>query len=483
MKMVRTTLLAAAAGVLISPALMAGDINSESGDVGWSDELLGLAVTDDQAWGGGLTLILGAEYAVGDIIRLEFSGSALDPASLPANIVSVCVDPATAPPNGRTGVTLGLLNSSADAAEYRVTELDTTCGGTSTINKRMVFDTGFADQILFDAPAVLDAGTVTVSFSARTGFGDALDTGGTVDRSTDYLQTYRQDWREVDFAFDAVVDVEQERKFLLPGPSDSAQFSYDDAAASDARPDGLLTWYEALYCDPAACDYYNVDYVWSGSFGWIEDTDEVAAGIQPAPGVVDTFPCLDTPTVTATTITGNTCWSFWGYLQLNPTAQGSSAVLPSAAFQVSAEFNYWDTVWDITSTAFTAYSNVAAGRWGLNGFYAEIPYMPYGSTISQVIYLANRGSQDGDVTVDWIARDGTGGSLGVVGTLNAGSTLSIGNAIKTALPAAKQAGGRLALTVTVNAPAEDVQINSQYNVSGNRAFTLHDDNRPSLASD
>jgi len=121
---------------------------------------------------------------------------------------------------------------------------------------------------------------------------------------------------------------------------------------------------------------------------------------------------------------------------------------------------------------------LAAGAWVLNGYQALIPYMPFGTGISQVIYLANRGSQSGEVTVEWIDADGSSGELGVIGTLGATSTMKIGQLIQNALPTAQRASGRLALTVTANVPAADVQMNSQYNVSGNRAFTLHEDNRP-----
>jgi hypothetical protein len=116
------------------------------------------------------------------------------------------------------------------------------------------------------------------------------------------------------------------------------------------------------------------------------------------------------------------------------------------------------------------------GAWVLNGFQAELSYTPFGSNISQVIYLANRGPQSGDITVDYVDQDGNAGSLGVVATLEATSTLAIGPIIRAALPQNLQDFGRLALTITANVPACDVQINAQYNASGNRAYTSARDN-------
>ena len=120
---------------------------------------------------------------------------------------------------------------------------------------------------------------------------------------------------------------------------------------------------------------------------------------------------------------------------------------------------------------------IGLGAWDLNGYQALIPYMPYGNNISQIIYLANRGSQTGLVTVDWIDANGNSGTLTDITSIAANSTKALGNIIKNALPAAQRASGRLALVITANIPSEDGQLNAQYNVSGNRAYVLHEDNR------
>ena len=104
--------------------------------------------------------------------------------------------------------------------------------------------------------------------------------------------------------------------------------------------------------------------------------------------------------------------------------------------------------------------------------------MPYGPSISQVIYVVNRGSQSGALIVDWVDQNGNSESLGTVATLGPNTTMSIGPIINAALPMAQRTSGRLGLTITANLPAADVQLNAQYNASGNRAFVLHEDNRP-----
>jgi hypothetical protein len=153
--------------------------------------------------------------------------------------------------------------------------------------------------------------------------------------------------------------------------------------------------------------------------------------------------------------------------------------LPAGNFDITIASNYTDFgFWGGAARDGTAtFSNLDAGDWGLNGYQAELPYTPFGAGIGAVIYLANRGTQIGDITVDWIGLDSTSGSCGVITSIGPTSTLSLGPLIQACLPQAQQESGRLALTITANIPAADGQLNAQYNASGNRAFTLQSDNR------
>ena len=124
MKMVRNSMLAAAAGALISPALMAADVAGPSGSAFVSDEYLSTAPADLAISHPAVGFIIEAEYAVGDIIELAFTGNALDDSTLPSSIVSAG-SPAV--------VTVGLLSSDSGQATYRVTEVNTG-GGNSTVD-------------------------------------------------------------------------------------------------------------------------------------------------------------------------------------------------------------------------------------------------------------------------------------------------------------------------------------------------------------
>lgn len=456
---IRKILIPVAAGLLISPALMAADLDGNSTETTFSTEYLGTAGATDIVTGAGLAVDLQAEYAIGDIITLSFSGAALDGTTMPTSVVVV---PAGTPTIN--GITLGLLSADSSEAVYRVT--DVVAGANNTTVGVIVPFAATPNFLDFDAQAVASAGGVTVSYSAATSTGLALDTGGGDLRSHDHILSANEySVAALATVFDDVIDVDTDRLALVTGPDDDAEVTLVNAAITAGET-----------------TFVSQDITWTGDFSWIVDDDTATAGIQPAAGVVAATGCVVSSagvTVTATTISYN-CAAGASTLTLDPvdnftgTDTANTTALSDGSFSVSITVNFTG----FSTTAGTvAFNSLTAGSWTLNGYQSEIPYMPFGSSITQIIYLANRGSQSGEVTVDWIDKDGTSGSLGVIATLGAGTTLAIGPLIKDALPAAQQAGGRLALTVIANVPAADVQMNSQYNVSGNRAFTLHSDNR------
>jgi hypothetical protein len=220
------------------------------------------------------------------------------------------------------------------------------------------------------------------------------------------------------------------------------------------------------------------DVTITSDFSWVFDDDDTTAGLQPAGGVFTLANC-DGPTAYSATAITTTC-DFDVNVAVdinvapNATAAGGGVVLPATAFASTHVLNYagsGDTASSITV------SNVSLGAWKLNGFQSQVAYMPYQTGIGQIIYIANRSSQDGAITVDWIDQNGNGDSFDA-GIVAAGSTRALADAIRAGLPAEQRQGGRLALTITANVPACDAQLNAQYNVSGDRAFSVATDNCP-----
>jgi hypothetical protein len=62
----------------------------------------------------------------------------------------------------------------------------------------------------------------------------------------------------------------------------------------------------------------------------------------------------------------------------------------------------------------TITSDLASGAWALNGASVVIPYIPYNDNASQIVYLTNKGTQTGDITITAFESNGTKYDLGVV---------------------------------------------------------------------
>jgi hypothetical protein len=477
--MLRKTLLAATVGVLISPVAMAGDINSQTVKTAWSNEALGLAGANDVVTGGDLTAVLGAEFAVNDVITLAFSGAALDDTSA---LTTVIADGTACP--GLAGdqcstVTFGLLSADSSTATYRVTEIDTASGDT-TVGLPVPF--ALENDLEFDVDAVQAGGGVTVSYSAETNNGLPLDTSAGpvvaapcgIDcnaRTTAYIQTgqyFGIATGDPDSpVFDDTVDVNTQRTTLVDGNIGDGGDEGGFAATLNDFDDANVA---------VVVNFEGHTPTFAGDFGWITDTDENTEGVQPALGVVTVLGGCGDPVVTATEITVDApCAAPFATLQLDPADQDPLTVLPATAFSASTDVDYSDIEFLNAAEGVLETGSFGVGAWDLNGFQANVAYMPFQTGIGQVIYFANRSTQDGEITVDWIDQSQNSGSF-TIGDSLAGSTRAIGPAINAGLPAAQQEGGRLALTITVNVPACQGQLNAQYNVNGDRAFSVATNN-------
>lgn len=120
---------------------------------------------------------------------------------------------------------------------------------------------------------------------------------------------------------------------------------------------------------------------------------------------------------------------------------------------------------------------VSAGEWRLNGFSAFVPYMPYGPTISQIIYLTNKSGQSGTITVDAYNQAGTACNFSA-GTMQAGRVTVLSGLIKTGLEGCYGANfdDRVSMTVVANIPAGRAELVTAYNVNGNRVQVANSSN-------
>jgi len=157
---------------------------------------------------------------------------------------------------------------------------------------------------------------------------------------------------------------------------------------------------------------------------------------------------------------------------------GSGVKLSPQTFAADYEFTY-DTD-GVTSIKFSA------GRWTINGALIFVPYMPYSADgmITQIVYIANRGSQDGSITVD--AFDEAGNSYTFdVGVVEAGTVRKLAQELLDGLTLGGfTPPGKVAFEITVTAPDKDIDLYSAYNVGGSdRGTVVNSQNGKALGCD
>ena len=99
--------------------------------------------------------------------------------------------------------------------------------------------------------------------------------------------------------------------------------------------------------------------------------------------------------------------------------------------------------------------------------------MPYGSGITQFIYVTNTGNVSGDIEVQGYDQSGTAfGPVAVNATAKAKAVTNITNAVNAALEDAgvNVTTGRVSFTLVINSPSADVEVTSGYNSRGNRVL-------------
>lgn len=397
------------------------------------------------------TYEMGANYAENDVITFTIPGTAVDGTTFPSTVSNSNAIAGVILTVGE--VVLSRISAGVEGGNTKVVYR------VSTIPAGQATTDGAGDGAMFTFNSInvkprLVTGDLSVSYEAKTvaslpldntSSTTALATGKLIDVVTQF------NGAEADAALDAVVDVEKSRLQFTPVAAEVAEFDLLTTAA--ATKSGVVT---------------GVTYTVKGDFSFLLDEDgnveadvaTVAAGAcggadaEVSTGAIE-ITCTDavSPTLTVTIDADN------------------EVVIPDQTFTFDAVVDYTVGVAGATQASKeVTFSSVDAGEWTLNGAKVEIPYMPYGDTISQVINLNNSGTKTGDITVEGFDRAGNKFGPVVVGTATPSKQVALADAIKTALTTAKIASNeRVSLTLVANVPTADVTVYSAYNTSGNGA--------------
>jgi len=139
-------------------------------------------------------------------------------------------------------------------------------------------------------------------------------------------------------------------------------------------------------------------------------------------------------------------------------------------YSTSVSFTYYNTSSSVTGTSTElAAADANAGSFTLNGSTIYVPFLPYNSSTSRVVYLTNRSDQTGSVSATAVA-DGSNVECPsfTVATAKAGGVTLLTSGIDAGIRACYGADfdGKVALTIVSNIPGGKAEIFSAYNRNG-----------------
>lgn len=321
-----------------------------------------------------------------------------------------------------------------------------------------------------------DAGVTNISLSgiARSGTGTLFDSS-----TAEVVTTFKSQFAvELDFGFDGIVDVTNERYTFETSADDSF-----GAAQTTTTDTAVITVSTETVVGNLPVD--EVNFTLSGKFGflanYIQGTSTTAAAISGDLASVITYTGDSGAMLKAGTMALNTTMDEVTFtatianvvmgineideehtitIDLGSTPENTLAPTP---FSVSIEAV--DTTTDGTAGIAT---DVAAGEWTLNGSVVTIPYMPFDDNTAMILRHTNTGVQEGEITVrymlegvsdDWEEAELSEEVVSSKGLQNINAAVL--NAIK---DASGVDAGKVAIEITTNVPAGDVTVFAGFKV-------------------
>jgi hypothetical protein len=402
---VETKLKSGTAGVVSVEGLAAGKVSLTQG-------------TETLAGGiniSNVAIVLGAEYTQNDIVTIEISGAEFsDP-----DTFTLTEDTTT------TGVKFGLLNKSATKLTFRVTTNGTAANTGKTYN--LAAGTGFDVKLT----SIANDGKVTVTTSAKTSGGDAIDSQGTKDTLT--ILTGKTQYTSTVTTSDAVVDVAQLRKGFEK--DDKGAFKYPTpkaTIASNAVNHGSLTTSDVQV--DLVGDFAGIDTIKLGAKSFTIAKDMKSATVKT--GAALTAGDLD---ITFT---------------IPSDATKRTAITAPQDIKATVKAIY-DTSKELVLT-----NNVKVSSWTLNGDTANIDFVPFQEEYARSVTVTNRGDVEGDVNAELFANGkmvasakiGTAAKYGVTDVSAALNKLAADNGVT----------GFAGVRITTNAPDANIDVNAIY---------------------
>ncbi|WP_139052389.1 hypothetical protein [Pseudoalteromonas piscicida] len=364
-----------------------------------------------------ITVTLGAEYTLGDIVKVKAAGAKF-------NDTKYTLKAQAGEDADHKIISFGLLNATADELTFRVTSVEDNDAQVSTGG---VYDLQ-ADgaEVNFTVTSIANEGKATITTSAQTAQGISIDTTkndtGTVFLGANQFKLEITEGK-------GTIDVAEMRKKFADGTYSDATLAFTVTAvdAGAVTNDG----YEVVITG----DFAGVDKV---TVGTKEAT--IATDKSSAKAVVDG----------AALATGNVTVAF-----TLPADDAKKSALTAQTF--TADVNLIDAS---DKAVLALADDKAVATWKLNGDTEFVEIMPFTDTYNRYITVTNNGTVEGDITVELFYNNkmvaakkvGTAGKYAVNNITAAVDALAAENEVK----------GVAGIRVTTNAPEANIEVSALY---------------------
>jgi len=429
--MFKKTLLAASLAAL-SAGAMAVDVSTSTAAIYGNEGFTSGLVKNDfsELTLGAVELTLGAEYTVGDTFTITISGGEFDTDDL-----FFLTDK-----NGDGGVeiTAGLLDATANELLFRITGLS---DATTTVGEKLVLKSGVsatptAVPIKLGSTSV--GAKLNVSVRAATESGRTIDSQGSKD-SFEIGKVVQQHTFTIKPVMNGVIDVADERKSFAVDANATFNVEYDETTVNQAG----FAIADTIYTIKGAMAGFEDTVTGSDNDGTVVGTAgayTVATDLQSASSTSGAAPAPSEVVL----------------FTVDPTP-ADQVVLSTSSYTVDV------TIKEVGGKSVT-YSAIAAGKTSLNGSSAEFAYVPvnFVGAVTSQFEVGNKGTVDGAITLNGFDTAGKDYSAVLPFVAEAGKLTKIGDDdIAKAFGLTK--GTKLKLTITVNAPSDDITFGGYSN--------------------
>jgi len=422
------------------------DNTANTGDT----EVYGLEFVANEATGivvPSVTATLGAQYSVGDIIKVSLNGADLDATN------SAPVATFAAGGSGAT-MTLGLLSKTTTEATFRVTVAtgDHSSGGGGTV--------AFTGLKMSTASAVA-ASTTSFVFAAETSTGIAIDVAATnTYKILKGVNQYTAKFAASTDKFDATISTGSLRTNFGTGVyADTVNVSF---------PGYTVVAGENAYTGHMGSTPTASKVTVKGDFSFLDTTGD---------GKVTSADAIPTPLATAgaasavafatdlqsVVVTGPTAFTNAGVAVTAGNADGETTIIDQM-FTTETELSFLAK----TGGTVKKTTTLTSGEWDLDGSSGKVNFLPFGSEYAQSITVTNTGTVEGAISVD-LFFNGTKYSTTLNAVSSAKSVTNISLEVAE-FAAANGVDGNAQVAITTNAPSIKVEAVYYHKSSADRVL-------------